>query len=103
MHGNKPRDRSRQSKRIAARAIPSRVQISQHSIGRALARSARLLTSHPEIRFLSFGTNKVGHVIAFEEDPGQHPGLNISPDGKWMIYARADYVNHDIKLVENFH
>jgi hypothetical protein len=54
--------------------------------------------------FGPFRLNPQQHLLLrLEEDPGQHPGLNVSPDGKWMIYARADYVNHDIKLVENFH
>ena len=60
-------------------------------------------TLHPAIRFLSFATNKITMVVALEKDPGQHPGLNVSPDGQWMIYSRVDYRNHDIMLVENFH
>jgi len=60
-------------------------------------------TRHPAIKLLSFDTNKVTEVVAIEKDPGQNPGLSVSPDGKWLIYSRVDYVNHDIMLVENLH
>jgi len=59
--------------------------------------------NHPAIRFLSFVTNSIVDVITLDKDPGQHPGLNVSPDGQWLIYSRVDYSNHDIMLVENFH
>ena len=30
-------------------------------------------------------------------------GMDVSPDGRWVIYTRADSVESDIMLVENFH
>ena len=30
-------------------------------------------------------------------------GMDVSPDGRWVIYTRADSVQSDIMLVENFH
>jgi hypothetical protein len=29
-------------------------------------------------------------------------GLDISPDGRWVVYSRADSVESDIMMVENF-
>ncbi len=61
------------------------------------------LSSRPAIKLLNITTGKVSEVIALNEDPGQHPGLNISPDGNWLIYAKEDFCNHDIILLDNFH
>ena len=30
-------------------------------------------------------------------------GMDVSPDGRWIIYSRADSIESDIMLVENFH
>jgi len=30
-------------------------------------------------------------------------GMDVSPDGRWVIYSRADSVKSDIMMVENFH
>jgi eukaryotic-like serine/threonine-protein kinase len=30
-------------------------------------------------------------------------GMDVSPDGRWVIYSRADSVESDIMMVENFH
>jgi len=30
-------------------------------------------------------------------------GLDVSPDGRWLVYTRADSVESDIMMVENFH
>jgi len=29
--------------------------------------------------------------------------MDVSPDGRWVIYSRADSVESDIMMVENFH
>src|SRR5215470_867369 len=34
---------------------------------------------------------------------GASMGMDVSPDGRWLIYSRADSVESDIMLVENFH
>lgn len=34
---------------------------------------------------------------------GASSGMDVSSDGRWIIYSRADSVESDIKLVENFH
>jgi hypothetical protein len=41
-------------------------------------------------------------VAPLPHDPTSNPGLNISPDGRWLSYSIDDYRNFDIMLVENF-
>jgi eukaryotic-like serine/threonine-protein kinase len=31
------------------------------------------------------------------------PGVDFSPDGRWVVYTRADSIQSDLMLVENFH
>ena len=30
-------------------------------------------------------------------------GIDVSPDGRWLIYTRVDSAESDIMMVENFH
>src|SRR5262245_4854395 len=30
-------------------------------------------------------------------------GIDVSPDGRWLVYSRADSTQSDLMLVENFH
>jgi Tol biopolymer transport system component/DNA-binding winged helix-turn-helix (wHTH) protein len=60
------------------------------------------ITSRPAIKFLNFTTGEVSELVALDKDPGSNPGLNISPDGRWLIYAKEDFCNHDIILLDNF-
>jgi Tol biopolymer transport system component/DNA-binding winged helix-turn-helix (wHTH) protein len=64
--------------------------------------SARKVTSHFAIKLFSFNTDKVTEIAALDRDPVSHPGLNISPDRRWLIYSSMDSYNHDIMLVKNF-
>jgi hypothetical protein len=60
--------------------------------------------SQPALRFFRFDTGRVSHVMALEGRPIAHwPGLAISPDGRWILYAQVDHHSSDIMLVENFH
>jgi eukaryotic-like serine/threonine-protein kinase len=34
---------------------------------------------------------------------GAGRGIDVSPDGRWLVYTRADSVESDIMMVENFH
>jgi Tol biopolymer transport system component len=34
---------------------------------------------------------------------GASRGMDVSPDGKWVVYTRADSIESDLMLVENFH
>jgi Tol biopolymer transport system component/DNA-binding winged helix-turn-helix (wHTH) protein len=56
----------------------------------------------PRIDFFSFETGKIEKIAELEKDIGTFPGLDLSPDGQWLIYSREDLRNHDISLVENF-
>ena len=57
----------------------------------------------PALRFLSFGTGRVSHVVDLVGKPIAHwPGMAISPDGKWLLYTQVDHRSVDIMLVDNF-
>jgi hypothetical protein len=30
-------------------------------------------------------------------------GIDVSPDGRWLVYSRTDSIQSDIMLAENFH
>nr|MBA3255949.1 PD40 domain-containing protein [Pyrinomonadaceae bacterium] len=58
---------------------------------------------HPTIEFFSFATRRVTQVAVVEKDPALgNPGLAVSPDGGWILYAQVDQSGGDITLVENF-
>jgi Tol biopolymer transport system component len=58
-----------------------------------------------------------GHLVRFNTSNGsQHPtpvdfgpqvgaslGIDVSADGRWLVYTRADSTQSDVMLVENFH
>ena len=55
------------------------------------------------IEFFSFATRKVTKVVTPERDPVFFaPGLSVSPDGRWILYAQVDIAASHIMLVENF-
>ena len=56
------------------------------------------------VEFVSFATREVTNVVAPERDPifGE-PGLSVSPDGRWILYAQEDVAASHIMLVDNFH
>jgi Tol biopolymer transport system component len=59
--------------------------------------------SHPTIEFFSFATGQVKRIAAIEKEVSKwDPGLAISPDGRWILYAQVDQSGSDIMLVENF-
>jgi hypothetical protein len=45
------------------------------------------------------------HSMAVDLGPEIGPvlGMDVSADGRWLVYTRADSVQSDIMLVENFH
>ncbi len=57
----------------------------------------------PAIEFYRFATRQVTRVFVPEKKPcfGE-PGLALSPDGRWILYAQIDQRTSDIMLVENF-
>ena len=55
------------------------------------------------INFFSFARRLVTQIGVLEKDPLQGPpGLTVSPDGRWVLYAQADQSISDIMLVDNF-
>ena len=57
----------------------------------------------PALKFLNFARNLVEQVVALERAPVPlEPGLAVSPDGRWILYAQEDHRSGDIMLVENF-
>lgn len=55
------------------------------------------------VQFFDFATRQSKLIAALEHDPTSDPGLNVSADGRWLIYSIDDYRNFDLMLVENFH
>ena len=54
------------------------------------------------IEFFSFATRKVTKIATPERDPNFfNPGLSVSPDGRWILYAQIDIAASHIMLVEN--
>jgi len=41
--------------------------------------------------------------VDFGPEVGPSLGIDVSADGRWLVYARADSTQSDIMLVENFH
>ena len=57
----------------------------------------------PAIEFFSFATRRLTQVAVMEKDPFRGiPGLAVSADGQWILYAQLDQGGSDIMLVENF-
>jgi Tol biopolymer transport system component len=55
------------------------------------------------IKFLDFETGQKKVIATLPHDPTSNPGLNLTPDGRWLIYSIDDYRTFDIMLVDNFH
>jgi hypothetical protein len=58
--------------------------------------------TRPEARveFLSFATGKVTPMLTIPRHAGH--GLDISPDGRTLLWAQLDSYTEDLMLVENF-
>jgi hypothetical protein len=54
--------------------------------------------SSPELRFFDFDT-KATRIVA---SVGELPHAAISHDGRWALYARNEFVNSNLMVVENF-
>jgi Tol biopolymer transport system component/serine/threonine protein kinase len=59
---------------------------------------------HPAIEFFSFATGRANRVTSLHKAPvgNAHPGLSVSPDGRWILCALLEQDTSDIMLVENF-
>jgi dipeptidyl aminopeptidase/acylaminoacyl peptidase len=55
------------------------------------------------IEFFSFARHKITEIAKPEKAPATfNPGLEVSPDGRWLLYAQVDEDTSHIMLVENF-
>jgi Tol biopolymer transport system component/DNA-binding winged helix-turn-helix (wHTH) protein len=55
------------------------------------------------IEFFSFATHKITEIAKPDKAPWRYnPGLAVSPDGRWLLYAQVDEDTSRIMLVENF-
>jgi Tol biopolymer transport system component len=56
----------------------------------------------PSIQLLDLTTRQTTELVAL--GPGTTPsvGLDLSPDGRWILYTRQDRPGSDLMLVENF-
>ena len=52
------------------------------------------------IDFLSFATGKVNRVLTLDRHAGH--GLDVSPDGRTLLFAQMDDFTEDLMLVEHF-
>lgn len=58
-------------------------------------------TASGVIQFYRFATGTIEDVAAL--DKPAFFGLDISPDGRWLLYSQIEQLNGDLMLVENFH
>jgi eukaryotic-like serine/threonine-protein kinase len=60
----------------------------------------------PSGRFVRYDTTaKTRHFTSVDLGPPADTdfGIDVSPDGRWLVYSRADSIQSDIMLVDNFH
>jgi Tol biopolymer transport system component len=58
----------------------------------------------PLIRFFHFATRRVTTVLTPERPPGMSaPGLDLSPDGRKLLYTQVDHRIEGLMMLENFH
>ena len=56
--------------------------------------------ARPSIEFLSFASGKTRNVLTLERDPGW--GLNVSNDGKSIVFTQDEFAESNLMMVENF-
>ena len=60
-------------------------------------------TSVYTIKFFDFRSGHVVPVFTLEREPVLGPpGLDVSPDGRWILYTQVDQKVSNITLVEGF-
>ena len=56
----------------------------------------------PEIDFFDFATHHVKQIATVDKEKGIWGGFAVSPDSRWILFARVDQIDSEIMLVENF-
>jgi Tol biopolymer transport system component len=59
-----------------------------------------LVPAGSQIRYLDFATKRVTDLLRM--DASADLGLAVSPDGKYLLFTKIDYMGADLMLVENF-
>ena len=55
------------------------------------------------IAYYRFATGDTTPILALRNASSPfNPGLALSPDGRWLLYAQMDRAGADLMLVENF-
>jgi len=62
------------------------------------------IPERPQLEFFNFATGKVTTIATLGKKVGYHgfSGLDVSPDGRWLIWQQLDQEGSDIMLLENF-
>lgn len=61
----------------------------------------QMVEGKPQIRFLDFATRRISTVLVPEKvTPGM--GLDISPDGRTLLYGQVDRRTDELMMIENF-
>jgi eukaryotic-like serine/threonine-protein kinase len=55
------------------------------------------------VRFNTSNGSRHSTPVDFGPQVGASLGIDVSADGRWLVYTRADSTQSDIMLVENFH
>lgn len=59
--------------------------------------------SQPIIEFFNFANGKITHIATLDKPISRSdPGITISPDRRWLLFAQMDQSGSDIMLVDNF-
>jgi Tol biopolymer transport system component/DNA-binding winged helix-turn-helix (wHTH) protein len=62
------------------------------------------MPAQPVIEFFNFATRKITPVATLDKPISRSdPGIAISPDRRWLLFAQMDQSGSDVMLVENFH
>jgi Tol biopolymer transport system component len=62
--------------------------------------SRRFYDASGQIHLYRFATGEIEDVAALDKPP--FFGLDISPDGRWLLYSQMERLDGDLMLVENF-
>jgi hypothetical protein len=58
---------------------------------------------NPQIRFFNFATRRVSTLLTPERPTLLgNPGLDISPDGRTLLYTQVDHRVDELMMIENF-
>lgn len=60
------------------------------------------IEAKPRIRFFDFATRRVSTLLTLERPAAGNPGLDISPDGRTLLYTQVDGRIDGLMMIENF-